>query len=1328
MELSTRLSNGTDFQSEEEIFSSVFRYVDYLFRKIRPRQVFFIAVDGVSPRAKMGLLRQGAFIDAKLDRKLKEEAERNGETLSEEQSFDTYCIQPGALYHSSSSFAFELTSLQGTPFMARLSEHLHYYINKKFTEDETWRNVEVVLSGPEVPGEGEHKIMEHIRASRTQQGYNHNTRHCIYGTDADLIMLGLSTHEPHFCVLREKSRVNFLRQNGARSFDSMRFSILHLSLMREYLDLEFRNLAPVLSFEYSLENVIDDFILLTLFLGNDFLPNLPLFRMQRDGLESLLEIYKSVLPTLDGYLNMGGTISLKRLQVLLTKMAQFERQCMEKIFTEECARAWTETEREIFRQVKAYVSSTQSRSPAEPSSLSMINNFSAGERAFIRHIANGSHLNVYWDKFDATGNNIIVWTFDEASGEDCFEDTHVQDMSSLGGLDDPGHGNGRVGKGTSTAPGLSRYDELSKLDRTSNCEPEPIEASIEERILQWRSRYYKHKLGIPDSNSGDMKKLAYRYIEGLEWIVRYYYQGVPSWSWFYNYHYSPRVSDLHDINQLTFNFDVGRPFKPFEQLVAMMSPAQIENVPPTCRGLLTAPDSPILDLYPTEFEVDDTTKIVAKIPFLDEDRLMRAMETIEHKLTPEEKRRNRSSAALKVTYSTRDPTVFPSPHPDILPHIYSCRTHMEPLTFIALNGVQPLPSLGSAASLSTQLSLGFPSFKTIPHTAVLDSRSVNAHGPPETETSEARYKSIIVKVENQYEGLSGQEIAEHTISERIFIGWPYLREGLVTGVSDSTFIYDRPSSSGNRPSTVLSMRHTMRGSRQWKDKAECLEQIYSDRGILTGPVEVLILVRPLLGMQTSETGATTKEYVAESDAVDFPVQICVKMVDSEDPRFIEKDPSQLKVLFPEGTQVTFLGDTAYGSIARVTAIHDMSLTVRVECCAPHEATELKETVAVTNSETGSEYFPSHWVADLLHISPLALSKITSSFFVTAGPDDFRVNIGLDLKFDARGIKVAGYTRKEGRHWEYSDKAVALVKSYQADFPEIFEYLDMASFNMPPASDVFKDFEPKRRLRKVVRWLEAQGVPNTLERVPLSYKVLPKKTIAKLEQALDSIAKSVTEPTVKEITIEKYPSPAILPHGYSLDRMRKQVFALGDRVRMVRGSGLVSLGEKGVVVGYDNDFIDVVWDKPFILGSTLNGRCSKYRGATVDPKTCLNLTNPQLAFSMDAEKPPSPVNKPSNRYVPPHLRASQCQAGNTGSPSLSGLNPTPRGAFTRNPPGPGDAAGSWRSSNSSSSPPSVPYGTRGRGSSISNSQDVVSPSRNTFFSRGERRGSQEWRRS
>jgi 5'-3' exoribonuclease 1 len=68
--------------------------------------------------------------------------------------------------------------------------------------------------------------------------------------------------------------------------------------MREYLDLEFHDIESILPFEYSLERVIDDFILLAVFVGNDFLPHLPDLHIHENGLERLFDVYKKVLPDL----------------------------------------------------------------------------------------------------------------------------------------------------------------------------------------------------------------------------------------------------------------------------------------------------------------------------------------------------------------------------------------------------------------------------------------------------------------------------------------------------------------------------------------------------------------------------------------------------------------------------------------------------------------------------------------------------------------------------------------------------------------------------------------------------------------------------------------------------------------------------------------------------------------------------------------------------------------------------------------------------------------------------------------------------------------------
>ena len=73
--------------------------------------------------------------------------------------------------------------------------------------------------------------------------------------------------------------------------------------------------------------------------------------------------------------------------------------------------------------------------------------------------------------------------------------------------------------------------------------------------------------------------MAGSFIEGLHWVLEYYYRGVASWTWFYPHHYAPMISDMVAIQELEVAFQLGQPFLPFQQLLGVLPSASFKLLP-----------------------------------------------------------------------------------------------------------------------------------------------------------------------------------------------------------------------------------------------------------------------------------------------------------------------------------------------------------------------------------------------------------------------------------------------------------------------------------------------------------------------------------------------------------------------------------------------------------------------------------------------------------------------------------------------------------------------------------------------------------------------------
>ncbi|XP_021771557.1 5'-3' exoribonuclease 3-like isoform X1 [Chenopodium quinoa] len=626
----------------EEVFQNMFNYVDRLFNMVRPRKLLYMAIDGVAPRAKMNQQRSRRFRAAKdaaeaaaEEERLRQEFEQEGRKLppkEESQTFDTNIITPG------------------TEFMAVLSIALQYYVHLRINNDPGWKSVKVILSDANVPGEGEHKIMSYIRLQRNLPGYDPNTRHCLYGLDADLIMLALATHEVHFSILREvvfvagqqdkcflcgqvghlaancegkakRKAGEFDEKGGDAAVSKKPFQFLNVWTLREYLEHEMRIPNPPCKIDF--ERIVDDFIFICFFVGNDFLPHMPTLEIREGAINLLVAVYKKEFSAIGGYLTNGSKPDLSKVEQFIQAIGSYEDQ----IFQKRARLHQRQAER--IKRDKANAKRGDDMQPqAVPESLVPVSRF------------HGSRLA-------------------SAPSPSPFQ-------KGLGGSSESKPQ--KIARTSGATIGAAIVQAENSLEMEAHENKEDLKAKLKESIREksdcfnsdireedkiklgepgWKERYYEEKFSAKSLEEMESirKDVVLKYTEGLCWVMHYYYEGVCSWEWFYPYHYAPFASDIKDVAHLDINFELGSPFKPFDQLMGVFPAASSHALPETYRKLMSDPNSPIIDFYPTDFEVDMNGKRfawqgIAKLPFIDQSRLLTEIAKVEHTLTAEEKRRN----------------------------------------------------------------------------------------------------------------------------------------------------------------------------------------------------------------------------------------------------------------------------------------------------------------------------------------------------------------------------------------------------------------------------------------------------------------------------------------------------------------------------------------------------------------------------------------------------------------------------------------------------------------------------------------------------------------
>ena len=425
----------------DNVISNIENYITL----IEPTNTIYIAFDGVAPFAKMDQQR----------------TRRYKTSFMSKICFDQDIPKSG---RNSAMIT------PGTDFMVLLSSRIsHHFMHSELK----YRVDKIIVSAADVPGEGEHKMFQHMRDNPIRETV------AVYGLDSDLIMLSIFHCQQFENIFIFREAPEFMKSSipitpSATNPNEPYF--LDIGLLSGAILTQMDCSVPL----QSSQSRIYDYIFLCFFLGNDFLPHFPALNIRTHGIQVLLDTYRKFI----------------------------------------------------------------GKYP---------------DRSFITISTNS----------DGTFNRKINWRWTSLFISELAKFEHQLILEEHVARD-------KFGK--------REYPVTTPKDKESAFNNIPIIYRAEEQYIYpqekfWEERYYKTIFQINKDSGSDIRKLCLNYLEGLEWVFKYYTHGCPDWRWKYNYNYPPLLVDLQRfVPHFETDFikpNTNKPFLPKVQLAYVLPREQL---------------------------------------------------------------------------------------------------------------------------------------------------------------------------------------------------------------------------------------------------------------------------------------------------------------------------------------------------------------------------------------------------------------------------------------------------------------------------------------------------------------------------------------------------------------------------------------------------------------------------------------------------------------------------------------------------------------------------------------------------------------------------------